>query len=93
MSITSAIVFYLVIWAVVFLIINPLWQTSQAEDGHVIPGTPASAPVDAMVKRKAMWTTLWATVAFIVLYCLIEYEIVTLESLSWAEPPSARTYE
>ena len=44
MAITSAIVLYCVIWAVLFFMINPLWQTSQSEDGEVVPGTPASAP-------------------------------------------------
>lgn len=90
MSITSGIVFYMVTWAITFLIINPLWQTSQAEDGNVVPGTPASAPVDAMVKRKALWTTLWATLFFIVAVAIIEFRVVTLEDVSWITPPSLR---
>ncbi|MEM9097829.1 MAG: DUF1467 family protein, partial [Pseudomonadota bacterium] len=39
MSFTSAAVLFAVIWAMVFYIINPLWQKSQSEDGHVVPGT------------------------------------------------------
>jgi len=91
MSITSAIVFYMVIWAVTFLIMNPLWQVSQAEDGAVVPGTPESAPVDAMVARKAAWTTLWATLAFAIAFLTIEFRVVTLEDLLWATPPSERS--
>ncbi len=90
MSITSGIVFYMVCWAVTFLIINPLWQTSQAEKGEIVPGTPPGAPVDPMVGRKALWTTLWASCAFVVLVCIIEFEVVTLEDLSWITPPSLR---
>ena len=90
MSITSAIVFYMVIWALTFFVINPLWQVSQEEAGHVEPGTPASAPVDAMVARKALWTTLWATVAFIVLFAVIEIPLLTLDDVSWILPPSER---
>jgi len=90
MSITSAIVFYLVIWWVVLYLINPLWQVSQAEDGKVLPGTPESAPVDAMVRKKVKWTTLWATLAFIVLYVVIEFGIVTLEDVSFITLPSDR---
>ena len=56
MSITSTIVLYSVIWALLFYMINPLWQTSQSEDGEVTPGTPASAPVDPMIRRKAILT-------------------------------------
>jgi len=90
MSITSAIVFYMVIWAVTFLIINPLWQVSQAEDGNVVPGTPESAPVDPMVGRKALWTTLWATIAFAVAFTVIEFRLITLDDVMWATPPSER---
>ena len=90
MSITSAIVFYMVIWAVTFLMMNPLWQTSQGESGHVVPGTPESAPVDAMVRKKALWTTLWATITFCILYYIIEWDVVTLDDLLWITPPSDR---
>jgi len=90
MSITSAIVFYLVIWAITFYLINPLWQVSQREDGHVVPGTPESAPVDAMVAKKALWTTVWATAAFAVLYVVIEYRVITLDDVAWIKPPSER---
>lgn len=90
MSITSGIVFYMVIWAIIFLMINPLWQVSQAEDGHVVPGTPESAPVDAMVGRKALWTTLWATVVFAIAFGVIEFELITLDDVLWARPPSDR---
>jgi predicted secreted protein len=90
MSITSAIVFYMVIWALTFFIINPLWQTSQEEAGEIVPGTPASAPVDVMFRRKALWTTVWATAVFVVLYAVIEIPLVTLEDVSWIVPPSER---
>ncbi len=90
MSITSGLVFYMVCWAITFLIINPLWQTSQAESGRVEPGTPPSAPVDAMIRRKALWTTLWASLVFVVLVVVIEFRILTLEDLSWITPPSLR---
>jgi predicted secreted protein len=90
MSIGTGIVFYMVIWAVTFLLMNPLWQTSQGESGTVIPGTPESAPVDAMVVKKALWTTLWATLAFGALYYVIEWDVVTLDDLLWATPPSER---
>ncbi len=90
MSITSGAVFYLVCWVVTFLLINPLWQRSQVEDGEVVPGTAAGAPVDPMIGRKALWTTLWATLAFGVFVCVIEFEVLTLEDLSWITPPSLR---
>ena len=43
MSITSAIVLFCVIWAIVFYMVNPLWQTSQSEDGEVVPSDPKNS--------------------------------------------------
>lgn len=72
MSITAAIVLFTMIWFLVFLIVLPLGMTSQAETGEVVPGTPASAPAEARVKRKFWITTaiavvLWAIAAGIIL--------------------------
>ncbi len=90
MSIASAIVLYCVIWALLFYMINPLWQTSQSEDGEVVPGTPASAPVDAMLRKKAIITTAIATVLFVLAYSTIEFGWLTLDDISFIELPSQR---
>ncbi len=90
MPITSAIVLYCVIWAILFYMINPLWQTSQSEDGEVAPGTPASAPVDAMIRKKAIITTVIATVLFALAYSTIEFGWLTLDDVSFIELPSQR---
>ncbi|MDT8343048.1 MAG: DUF1467 family protein [Thermohalobaculum sp.] len=87
MSITSAIVFFIVIWALVFYMVNPFWQVSQREVGEVVPGTPESAPVDPRLRRKALVTTAITVVVFALLYWVIEYRVLTLEDLSWIEPP------
>ncbi len=88
MSVTSAIVFYLVLWALVFYMVNPLWQVSQREAGEIVPGTPESAPVDPKLGKKAVVTTVVTTVAFAILFWLIEFSGVTLEDVSWIEPPA-----
>ncbi len=90
MSISSAIVLYCVIWAILFYMINPLWQTSQSEDGEVVPGTPASAPVDAMVRKKAIITTVIATVLFALAYSTIEFGWLTLDDINFLQLPSQR---
>ncbi len=90
MSIASAIVLFCVIWALVFYMINPLWQTSQSEDGEVVPGTPASAPVDPMIRKKAILTTVIATVLFVLAYSTIEFGWLTLDDISFLELPSER---
>ena len=90
MSITSAIVLYSCIWAITFYLLNPLWQTSQAESGEVQPGTPASAPVDAMVKKKAILATIIGTALFVLAYCTLEYGWITLDDISFVKLPSER---
>ena len=90
MQIMSAVVLYIVIWAMVFFIVNPLWQTSQSEDGNIVPGTPASAPVDAMVLKKAIITTVVGTVLFALIYAGIELDYLTLDRFSLLQLPSQR---
>jgi len=90
MSITSAFVLYCVTWWMVFYMVNPLWQRSQHEDGHVVPGTPASAPVDPMLKKKAIVTTLVATGVFALIFSTIQFQWLTLEDVSFLTPPSAQ---
>lgn len=90
MGIMSAIVLFAVIWTLVFFVLNPLWQTSQSEDGHVVPGTPASAPVDAMVRRKAIIATVAATVLFALAYAGLETGWLSLDRLDFLKLPSQR---
>ncbi len=90
MSIPSAMVLFCVIWAIVFYMINPLWQTSQSEDGNVTPGTPASAPVDPMIRKKAIITTVIATVVFALIYSTIEFGWLTLDDFNFLKLPSQR---
>ena len=90
MGIMSGIVLYVVIWAMVFFMVNPLWQTSQSEDGNVVPGTPASAPVDAMMLKKAIITTVIGTVLFAGAFAVIELEWLSLDQLSFLRLPSER---
>ncbi|MEM7670201.1 MAG: DUF1467 family protein [Pseudomonadota bacterium] len=90
MSITSGLVLYSVIWAMIFYMVNPFWQTSQHEDGHVVPGTPSSAPVDPKLKRKALITTGLSLVVFGIVFSVIAFDLVSLADLSIVTPPSQR---
>ena len=90
MSIPSALVLYSCIWAVVFYLINPLWQTSQSEAGEVEPGPPASAPSDPMVKKKAILTTVIGTTLFALAFCTIQFGWITLDDISFVRMPSER---
>ena len=64
MSITSAIVLYVVIWFLVMFVTLPFHERSQAEDGDVVPGTQEGAPAHFRVKRTVVFVTIIATVVW-----------------------------
>jgi len=58
MTISAALVLLAVIWFMLLLMALPLGTPSQAEDGHVVKGTHASAPADPKLRKKVKWVTL-----------------------------------
>ncbi|MEO1490759.1 MAG: DUF1467 family protein [Pseudomonadota bacterium] len=90
MTVTSAIVLFATIWAITFFCVLPFGQVSQQEAGDVEPGTPASAPSDAQIKRKLVITTLTAIAVFALVYGVLAYDVLTLDDIPWFTPPSAR---
>lgn len=83
MNLTGGIVLFAVIWFLVFFCVLPVRFKSQDEAGAVVPGTPASAPADAQIVKKAKITTaitvvLWAVCAYVILSGM-----VTIYDLDW----------
>jgi predicted secreted protein len=68
MSITAIIVVFAVTWFMVFFIVLPIRFVSQAEAGSVVPGTPAGAPAQENVRRKA-WITTWISLPLSAAIC------------------------
>lgn len=81
MTITAAIVLFAVTWFMVFFCVLPLRFKSQAEEGAVTPGTPASAPEDPMLGKKARLTTVLAAVIFAGIYLLISSGLITRHNM------------
>lgn len=90
MTITSAIVLFAVIWAVVFFMVLPFGQVSQHEAGDVVPGTPASAPTDAQILRKVAITTAITVVVFAAVLAVVLLELFTIDDIPFLTPPSGR---
>jgi predicted secreted protein len=72
MNLTGGIVLFAVIWFMVFFIVLQSTARSQDDAGEVTPGTPASAPENAQIVRKAKITTaiavvLWGLIAWVIL--------------------------
>jgi predicted secreted protein len=73
MTVTGAIVLFVVIWFITLLAALPVGVRTQEEDGHVIPGTPSSAPANPRIGRKLLWSTaitipLWASICAVILW-------------------------
>lgn len=83
MSVTGAIVLYSVIWFVVFFINLQLGQYTQGDAGHVIPGTPQSAPENVQIKRKAIITTIVGTVLWAIVCGVILSGWITIRDLDF----------
>jgi predicted secreted protein len=58
----GAVVAYLLIWWVVLFTMLPIGVRGQWEEGGAKAGTDPGAPVAPQLRRKALWTTLIATV-------------------------------
>lgn len=83
MNIVSAMVLYLVIWFMCLFIALPLRLKSQSEDGHVVPGTPASAPVDPKLKIKVKWVTAAALVIWALVVAVILSGVISIQDLDY----------
>lgn len=83
MNLTGAIVLFAVIWFMVFFVMLQIRPRSQADAGHVVPGTPASAPADVRIGRKALITTGVAAVLWSVIAAVILSGAVGLADIDW----------
>ena len=81
MTITGALVLYSVTWFMVFFCVLPLRFTSQADAGSVVPGTPRSAPSDFVVGKKALVTTVIATVIWALICAVILWGGIGIDDL------------
>ncbi len=81
MNPVSAVVLWLVIWFMTLFVILPLRLQSQSEAGDVVPGTPASAPVNPNLKKKAVLITVIATAIWIPVAATIIMGWITVEDL------------
>lgn len=90
MGVTGAIVVYALLWFICLLIIMPRGQPTQAEVGHVEPGTPSGAPSTLNIQRKLLLTTIVATVIWLIIFLIVSFDVITLDDLDFLSPASLR---
>lgn len=78
MSPVSAVVLYVVLWFLTFLVVIPIRLQTQGDLGRIVPGTHAGAPEVHNLKKKAVITTLVAVVLWVVIWTIIHFGIITL---------------
>jgi len=83
MNITSAIVLFAVIWFMVLFIVLPLRMRTQGESGHVVPGTPSSAPENPDLKRKVKIVTAVSAVLWLIFAGVILSGIFTVDDFDF----------
>lgn len=79
MTVVSAFVLWVIIWFLTLFVVLPIGLTTQAEKGEVVPGTPASAPVEARIRRKMLWVTavtlaIWGSICAFILWSGVTIE-------------------
>lgn len=91
MSITAAFVLFAVVWFMVLFITLPIGLKTQADVGQVEPGTPASAPADPQLKKRALIVTAISIVVWAIIVGIIVSGKITVRDIDWMgrmPPPS-----
>ena len=83
MGITSAIVLYLVIWFMTWLVVIPIRITTQGESGDIVPGTHSGSPQVHHLKKKAWITTGLAAVLWAIIAGIIFSGIIDVRDFDW----------
>ncbi len=83
---TSAVVLYVVIWFMTLFVVLPIGYRSQEEDGEVAPGTPPGAPSTTHFKRKFLWTTIAATLIWLVIAGVIWTGVIPISTFDVFTP-------
>lgn len=71
MSITGAIVVFVITWWLSFFAVLPIGVKSQYEAGETTPGTEEGAPAEPMLLKKALWATIGAAVLTVIAWITV----------------------
>ena len=86
MAVSTAIAVYFLIWWIVLFAVLPWGVRAQGEEG--VPGTDPGAPLVPHLRAKLVWTTLVATVVFVICAYVYIHSLITLDDLArWLGMP------
>tara|TARA_Y100000992_G_C20965516_1_gene350209 strand:+ start:290 stop:544 length:255 start_codon:yes stop_codon:yes gene_type:complete len=79
MSITGSIIVYVMIWWIIFFSVLPIGiQSNKEVFKENIEGMDPGAPKNPRIGKKFLITTLIASIIFLVIYYLVEFDLLNL---------------
>ena len=79
MGITGSIIVYVIIWWIVFFSVLPVGiQSNKEKFREKIEGVDPGAPNNPKIPRKFLITTIITSIIFIVIYYLVESNLLNL---------------
>ncbi len=79
MGITGSIIVYVLIWWIIFFSVLPVGiQSNKEEFKEKIEGVDPGAPINPKIGKKFLITTLITSIIFIVIYYLVELNLLNL---------------
>tara|TARA_B100001248_G_scaffold221770_1_gene178043 strand:+ start:880 stop:1134 length:255 start_codon:yes stop_codon:yes gene_type:complete len=82
MGVTGSIIVYVMIWWIIFFSVLPIGiQSNKEVFKEKIEGMDPGAPKNPKIAKKFFITTLITTIIFLVIYYLVEVELLNLRKL------------
>ena len=79
MGITGSIIVYVLIWWIIFFSVLPVGiQSNKEKFQERIDGMDPGAPINPKIGKKFIITTLITSIIFIVIYYLVEFNLLNL---------------
>ena len=79
MGITGSIIIYVLIWWIIFFSVLPVGiQSNKEKFKEKIEGVDPGAPINPKIGKKFLITTLITSIIFIVIYYLVEFNLLNL---------------
>jgi len=78
-GITGSIIVYVLIWWIIFFSVLPVGiQSNKEKFKEKIEGVDPGAPLNPKIGKKFLITTLITSIIFIVIYYLVEFNLLNL---------------
>ena len=79
MGVTGSIIVYVLIWWIIFFSVLPVGiQSNKEKFKEKIEGIDPGAPINPKIGKKFLITTLITSIIFIVIYYLVELNLLNL---------------